>query len=315
MALPTAVSFVLAAIAFLLATAGGGWMAAVSADTPGGSLLRRLIPVTLIVATVAGWLRLKGQALGWYEPALGTSILLVVLIVINSVALWINSRLVDRVDAEAQRHKEWLRVTLGSIGDAVIATDANARITFLNSIPESLTGWESHAALAQPIEMIFSLVNEQNGEPRVCPVAEVLQTGQTVGLSNHTALVSKNGTRTSIEDSAAPIKDATGDVIGVVMVYRDVTTKRLVEAQRRRAEETVRESEEQYRLLFNSMAEGFCTIEVHFDGNNRPLDYCFLEINPAFEKQTGLKNAKGRWIRELAPEHEQYWFDIYGKLA
>jgi hypothetical protein len=63
------------------------------------------------------------------------------------------------------------------------------------------------------------------------------------------------------------------------------------------------------------MAEGFCTIEVHFDGNNRPLDYCFLEINPAFEKQTGLKNAKGRWIRELAPEHEQYWFDIYGKLA
>jgi PAS domain S-box-containing protein len=81
------------------------------------------------------------------------------------------------------------------------------------------------------------------------------------------------------------------------------------------AEEAVRASEEQYQMLFNSMEEGFCTIEVIFDQNDKPVDYRFLEINPAFEKQTGLKDAKGKLMRELAPDHEQHWFDIYGKIA
>jgi PAS domain S-box-containing protein len=81
------------------------------------------------------------------------------------------------------------------------------------------------------------------------------------------------------------------------------------------AEEAVRASEEQYRILFNSMEEGFCTIEVLFDENHKPIDYRFLEINPAFEKQTGLKDAKGKLMRELAHDHEQHWFDIYGKIA
>lgn len=81
------------------------------------------------------------------------------------------------------------------------------------------------------------------------------------------------------------------------------------------AEEAVRASEEQYQMLFNSMDEGFCTIEVIFDENDKPVDYRFLEINPAFEKQTGLKDAKGKLMRELAPDHEQHWFDIYGKIA
>jgi PAS domain S-box-containing protein len=74
-------------------------------------------------------------------------------------------------------------------------------------------------------------------------------------------------------------------------------------------------SEERYRTLFNSMDEGFCIIEVLFDGDENPTDYRFLEINPAFEKQTGLKDVPGRLMRELAPQHEQYWFDIYGNIA
>ncbi len=81
------------------------------------------------------------------------------------------------------------------------------------------------------------------------------------------------------------------------------------------AEEAVRASEEQYRMLFNSMEEGFCTIEVVFDEKEDPIDYRFLEINPAFEKQTGLKDAKGKLMRELAPDHEQHWFDIFGRVA
>jgi len=89
----------------------------------------------------------------------------------------------------------------------------------------------------------------------------------------------------------------------------------LTRKQRQWAEEAVRASEEQYRMLFNSMEEGFCTVEVLFDEKNNPVDYRFLEINPAFEKQTGLEDAKGKLMRQLAPDHEQHWFDIFGKIA
>ncbi len=81
------------------------------------------------------------------------------------------------------------------------------------------------------------------------------------------------------------------------------------------ANEALRESEKKYRTLFDSMDEGFCTIEVLFDGNNNPIDYRFLEVNPSFEKQTGIQNARGRRMREIAPQHEEHWFEIYGRIA
>lgn len=85
--------------------------------------------------------------------------------------------------------------------------------------------------------------------------------------------------------------------------------------QRKQAEQRLLKSEEKYRTLFDSIDEGFCTIEVLFDGNHKPVDYRFLEINPSFEKQTGIKNALGRTMREIAPQHEDNWFEIYGKIA
>jgi len=93
-----------------------------------------------------------------------------------------------------------------------------------------------------------------------------------------------------------------------ITICHDVT-------ERKRAEETLRASEEKYRTLFNSIDEGFCVIEVLFDDNDRPLDYRFLEMNQAFKRQTGLVDATGRCMREMAPEHEQHWFDIYGRIA
>jgi PAS domain S-box-containing protein len=85
--------------------------------------------------------------------------------------------------------------------------------------------------------------------------------------------------------------------------------------ERKRAEQMVRESEGKYRTLFESIDEGFCTIEVLFGENETPIDYRFLEVNPAFEKLTGIKHARGRRMREIAPQHEEHWFEIYGKIA
>jgi PAS domain S-box-containing protein len=85
--------------------------------------------------------------------------------------------------------------------------------------------------------------------------------------------------------------------------------------QRKNADEAARQGEKRYRELFNSMIEGFCIVEVVFDSNKKPIDYRFLEVNEAFDAQTGLHNAKGKLMRELVPEQEQDWFDIYGKVA
>ena len=84
---------------------------------------------------------------------------------------------------------------------------------------------------------------------------------------------------------------------------------------RRQAEDSLRRSEERYRTLFNTMIDGFCVVKVIFDSDQKPVDYRFLECNPAFEGQTGLQDAQGRLMRELAPAHEAHWFEIYGKIA
>ena len=85
--------------------------------------------------------------------------------------------------------------------------------------------------------------------------------------------------------------------------------------ERKRAEAELRESEQNYRMLFESIDEGFCIIEVLFDQNEKPVDYRFLQISPSFERQTGIKNAVGRRMREIAPQHEEHWFEIYGSIA
>ena len=131
-----------------------------------------------------------------------------------------------RADREIKEQREWLRVTLTSIGDAVIATDAEGRITFINPVAESLTGWKADEARGRTMESVFRIVNEQTGETLKGPVETVLREGHAVALANHTAIITKEGRSVPIEDSAAPILDAGGKVIGAVLVFHDVTEKR-----------------------------------------------------------------------------------------
>ncbi len=126
-----------------------------------------------------------------------------------------------------RRSEELMRVTLSSIGDAVIATDRDARVTFMNPEAEKLTGWRQHEAAGDPLEKAFKIISELSREPVADPVAKVLRTGLVTDLGNHTILIAKDGTERPIDDSAAPIRDTGGDVIGVVLVFRDVTEHRL----------------------------------------------------------------------------------------
>ena len=142
-----------------------------------------------------------------------------------------------QAEDELQRQREWLRVTLSSIGDAVMATDAEGRITFLNPVAVSLTGWQTEEALGQSITSVFQIVNGKTLLPAEDLVARVLSEKRVVALANDTALVAKGGQEIPIEDSAAPILDANGKIIGVVLVFHDVTPRRRAQAELREAHE------------------------------------------------------------------------------
>lgn len=341
-----------------------------------------------------------------------------------------------KAEEDLRHHREWLSVTLSSIGDAVVATDTAGRITFINPVANGLTGWESEEALGRPIQSVVRTLNEKTGEPAEDIVERVLAEGCIVNMANHTALVARNGNRIPIEDSAAPIRDGNGNMIGVVLVFRDVTEKRQAQAAlgeaadrlrivadftydweywrsednrflhvspscervtgytreefiqdpgllpriihpedrerisdhmqnmrggacelefriihqddrvrwlshvcrpvvdsqgrpmgrrasnrditgRKQAEESLRKSEHRYHSLFETMNEGFALHEILCDAEGRPSDYRFLEANPAFERQTGLKAEEliGRTLLEVLPDADPFWIERCGRVA
>ncbi len=128
---------------------------------------------------------------------------------------------------------ERLRTTLASIGDAVIATDAEGRITIMNAVAESLTGWKMEQAAGLPLEKAFNIVNETTRQLVESPVTRALREGIIVGLANHTVLIAKDGTEHPIDDSAAPIRCKEGQIVGCVLVFRDITERKQSEDQLR----------------------------------------------------------------------------------
>jgi diguanylate cyclase (GGDEF)-like protein/PAS domain S-box-containing protein len=129
----------------------------------------------------------------------------------------------DQAEKSLFAEKERAQVTLASIGDAVITTDVVGNIHFLNGVAEELTGWSNAEAIGMPLHQVFRIINEVTREPAVNPVEVVLRQGIIVGLANHTILVRRDGSELNIEDSAAPIRDREGDIIGVVLVFHDVS--------------------------------------------------------------------------------------------
>lgn len=135
---------------------------------------------------------------------------------------------------EIQRERYY--VTLKSIGDAVIATDANGNVTFMNAVAEEVTGWPLSAARGEPLEEVFRIVNENTRSVVENPVRKVFESGRIVGLANHTVLVRRDGTEIPIDDSAAPIRDFRGKIDGAVLVFRDISQQRKSDAALLQAE-------------------------------------------------------------------------------
>jgi PAS domain S-box-containing protein len=142
----------------------------------------------------------------------------------------------ERTDA-LRDSEEWLATTLSSIGDAVLATDTEGRVIFINPIAEQLTGWPRNEARGRPAADIFQIVAEETHAPVASPIAQALATGQITSLNDQTLLVARDGTETPIDDSAAPIRSDQGMERGVVLVFRDITERKRTENELRRAKD------------------------------------------------------------------------------
>jgi PAS domain S-box-containing protein len=173
--------------------------------------------------------------------------------------------------AEARAQKEWSHTILHSIGDAVIATNADGAITFMNPVAETLTGWTLSEARHKPLVDVFRIVNEQTRATVENPVDKVRRLNRVVGLANHTILISKSGQECAIDDSGSPIRDASGKMAGIVLIFRDVTQQRSLEAALRSNE----------RLALAGRLSASIAHEIH-----NPIDIANNLLFMASEKTT-----------------------------
>ena len=153
-----------------------------------------------------------------------------------------------------ESEKRWA-TTPKSIGDAVIATDKNGFVTFMNAVAENLMGWTLEELLGRKLTDVFNIVNQDTHQPVENPMARALLEGAIVGLANHTILIARNGREIPIDDSAAPIKDDQGNVTGVILVFRDITERNHAEQERETADKAILRAKEEWERTFNTMPD------------------------------------------------------------
>jgi PAS domain S-box-containing protein len=193
--------------------------------------------------------------------------------------------------------REWLRITLSSIGDAVLTADTSGAVTFLNPAAVSLTGWRLEEAFGQPIQSVFRIVNEKTHGPAEDIVARVLREGCIVSLANHTALIARDGREVPIEDSAAPIMGEDGQVLGVVLVFHDVSKEWKVRA-------ALRESEEQLRLFIEHAPASLAMFD-------REMRYLSVSRRWVTDYNLGECGLKGKSHYEVFPEISESWKEVH----
>lgn len=214
-----------------------------------------------------------------------TTILGIVLVSIVFLMSQRNIRQREKAAAVIAEQKERLRTTLASIGDAVISTDTEARITNMNAIAEVLTGWSNEEALGLPLETVFRIVNEDTRLTVPHPAEKALREGIVVGLANHTVLIAKDGRERAIDDSAAPIRCKEGEVVGCVLIFRDIT-------EQRQAMKETEASEARKTSILETALD--CIISCDHEGR-------IVDFNPAAERTFGYRREEvvGREMSDI----------------
>lgn len=193
--------------------------------------------------------------------------------------------------------RERYRVTLASIGDAVICTDDKGMVTFCNPVAADLTGWPEKEALGRPLAEVFRIVGEFTGQPVDNPVHRVLREGVVVGLGNHTVLIGRDGRKIPIMDTAAPIRGENGEILGVVVVFRDDT-------ERRRAERERRENLARLRRSLESAITAVATLVEMRDPYTAGHQRRVAELACAIAREMGLPEERVAGLRFAALIHD-----------
>lgn len=216
----------------------------------------------------------------------------------------------DKIAEALRESEESLFITLNSIGDGVIATDDKGFIVRMNPVAESLCGWKLADALGKDLPEVFQIIRSETVGPVENPARRVLENGQIIGLANHTLLISKDGNEYQIADSASPIKNKSGMIKGVVIVFSDISEKY-------NAQLTIKKSREKFYSLYMNMAEGVALHELVYNQHGDPVDYVIIETNKAFENQLGAlrDNVIGKVSREAYLVKEPPYFETYLKVA
>jgi PAS domain S-box-containing protein len=177
-----------------------------------------------------------------------------------------------RIDKKLRENEKWLSTVLSSIGDAVITTDMKGYVMFLNHAAETLTGWRKKEAVGRPVEEIFNIINEETEEKVKNPVQEILKNGITIGLANHTILITRNGDRIPIDTTGAPIQDEKGNITGAVFVFRSIVERKKVEA-------IILQAKHDWEETFDTITD---MITIH------DKDFNIIRANRAAQKILGL---------------------------
>jgi len=292
-------------------------------DSPGAVVVRRLVPAAVALPLAVGLAQALGRRSGWFDVAAGEGILTVsTIIACTMLVLWTARKLDDlhahrsRAELRADTEREWLDVTLTSIGDAVITADRVGRVGLINPATETLLGVSAADAVGRTVDELVQLVDERTGAPLARPFAEVFTASRAVTVAGEPALRRRDGGLRAIDASAMPIRDSDGVLVGGVLVLRDATARRERERAMRAAyadlDRRVGERTEALGRAKAALRESTALLQTFVASTPEPIiakdpEGRIIMVNPAALRALGLSHEQvlGRSKVELYGDSEE----------